>query len=130
DASGFEVEMTSLLTRLQGEWIAVELVHSGQAVPAAMLSMGSRSAKGNEVKVVFAGQVMVHVKVRIDESQPPTTGDYLNIGRSFTGMVSLGIMEWIGDEVRFCMAGPGEPRPSDFSCMPGSGRTLSRWKRR
>ena len=38
-----------------------ELVQNGQAMPAAMLSFGSRSAVGNEVKVVFGGQVMVHV---------------------------------------------------------------------
>ena len=130
DASGFEVEMTPLLTRLQGEWIPVELVQNGQPVPAAMLSMGSRSAIGNEVKVVFAGQVMVHVKVRINDSQSPIAVDYLNVGRSFTGTVSLGIMEWVGDEVRFCMAGPGEPRPAVFSCEAGSGRTLSQWRRK
>jgi uncharacterized protein (TIGR03067 family) len=128
--SKFEVEMTPLLKQLQGEWIPLELVQNGQAMPAAMLSFGSRSAVGNEVKVVFGGQVMVHVKLRIDDSQSPIAVDYLNVGRSLTGTVSLGIMEWIGDEVRFCMAAPGEPRPADFSSEPGSSRTLSRWRRK
>ena len=35
-----------------------------------------------------------------------------------------------GHEAVYCMGAPGAPRPSDFSCDTGSGRTLSRWKRK
>lgn len=42
------------------------------------------------------------------------------------GSVSYGILEWIGDEVRVLMAGPGRPRPEDFSVRQG---TLSQWRR-
>jgi uncharacterized protein (TIGR03067 family) len=130
DASAFELERTPLMARLEGEWIPVQLIQNGQAMPAMMLAMGARSVVGNEVKVVFGGQVMVHVKVRMDETQSPIAVDYLNVGQFSTGQISLGVMEWIGDEVQFCMAAPGQPRATDFSCEKGSGRTLSRWKRR
>ena len=130
DAAAFNVQMTPLLTRLQGEWLPVQLVQNGQTLPDMILPMGMRTMSGNETKVVFGGQVMVHAKIRIDESQLPIAVDYLNVGRSLNGEITLGIMEWAGDEVRFCMSGPSQPRPTDFSCPPGSGRTLSVWKRK
>ena len=52
--------------------------------------------------------------------------DYLNLDGRQAGTVSRGIMEWVGDEVRFHMAKPGGSRPADF--VPGSG-TLSQWRR-
>jgi hypothetical protein len=82
---------------------------------------------GNEVKVVFGGQTMVHAKVRIDETRTPIAIDYLDLRAKQRGVVTLGIMEWIGDDVRFLMAPAGAPRPIDFT--PDKG-TLSRWRRR
>lgn len=68
--------------------------------------------------------------LRQGDSQSPATEDYLNIGTVNTGQLSLGIMEWIGHEVCFCMAAPGTPRPSAFGSEPGSGVTVSRWRRK
>ncbi len=129
DPSAFEVEMTPLLRRLEGEWVPVELVMDGKPMPAEWLAFGSRAVTRNEVKVVFGGQTMLHVKVRIDEDVTPIAVDYLNLGKAQHGTVSRGILEWIGDEVRFLMAAPGEPRPSAFAPVPGTA-TLSRWRRR
>jgi hypothetical protein len=39
-------------------------------------------------------------------------------------------MKWQDEEIVFCMGAPCAPRASDFTCAKGSGRTLSRWKRR
>lgn len=130
DASSFDVTMTPLLRRLEGEWSAVRLVRDGQEMPADWLPFGSRTVAGNEVKVVFGGQVMVHAKVRIDEETAPMAVDYLNLGGASKGKISLGIMDWVGDEARFLMAAPGCPRPSSFAATPEKGHTLSQWRRR
>ena len=45
------------------------------------------------------------------------------------GTVSRGIMEWIGDEVRFVMPPAGRQRPDRFDPPPAKG-TLSRWRRK
>jgi uncharacterized protein (TIGR03067 family) len=127
DPAAFDIPMTPLLRRLEGEWIPVELAMDGKPMPPEWLSYGSRTATGNEMKVVFGGQTMVHAKVRIDERVMPMAVDYLNLKGKQAGTVTLGIMEWIGDEVRFLMAGPGEPRPSAFDAATG---TFSRWRRR
>jgi hypothetical protein len=77
---------------------------------------------------VFGGQVMLHVKVRIDESVTPIAIDYLHLHGRDNGRVSRGIMQWIGEEVCFLIAPPGQERPADFSAA-GPGLTLSQWKR-
>jgi len=98
-------------------------------MPDEWLSFGSRTAVGNEVKVIFGGQVMLHAKVRIDETVTPMAVDYLSLMGRQSGTVSRGIMEWVGDEVRFLMAGPGQPRPADFDASRDSG-TFSQWRRK
>ena len=128
DPASFDVPMTPLLRRLEGEWIAVELAMDGTPMAAEWLSFGSRTASGNEMKVVFGGQTMVHAKVRVDERATPLAIDYLHLSGRHAGRVSLGIMEWIGDEARFLIAAPGQPRPATFDdAVKG---TLSRWRRK
>jgi uncharacterized protein (TIGR03067 family) len=126
DARDFSARMTPLFERLQGEWAAVELVTNGKQAPAAWLTHGSRKMTGNELEVVFGGQTMVHAKVRIDEAATPIAVDYLSLSGKQKGTVTHGIMEWVGDDVRFLMAPVGAPRPASFS---DSG-TLTRWRKR
>jgi uncharacterized protein (TIGR03067 family) len=131
DPSSFMSDtMTPALSRLQGDWVPTELIQNGLTLAESMLPWGHRTTEGNEVKVVFGGQTMVHARMRIDESKSPFAVDYLNVGRSGKGQISLGIMQWVGEEVLICMSSPGDPRPADFSCDAGSGRTLSRWRRK
>lgn len=127
DAAAFEVEMTPLLRRLEGDWLPVQLVTNGEPMPEQWLAFGSRTVVGNEVKVIFGGQVMVHAKARVDESVTPIAIDYLAVGRSQKGTVTHGILEWVGDELRVLMAPAGQPRPSDFTSSAG---ILSQWRRR
>ena len=129
DPSSFEVEMTPLFERLQGEWIPVELFMDGKAMPSQCLAFGIRTMTGNEMKVVFGGQTMVHAKVRIDESVAPIAVDYLNLMKKQAGTITRGIMDWAGDEVRFLIAAPGDPRPKELTTSPPTG-TYSRWRRK
>jgi uncharacterized protein (TIGR03067 family) len=129
DEAAFQLTMTALLEQMQGEWRPVALVTDGKALPESMLAFGARTMKANETKVVFGGQVMLHAKVRLDESQSPIAVDYLNVGRG-PAIVTLGILELNGDLMRVCMASPGAARPREFSSERGSGRTLSEWVRK
>jgi uncharacterized protein (TIGR03067 family) len=131
DESAFAMgAMTPALARLQGEWLPLQLIHNGQPLAQTFLPMGSRITTGNEMKVVFGGQVQVHARMRIDDSQSPALIDYLNIGPASKGRTSLGLMRWVGDEIEICMSAPGQPRASDFTCNKGSNRTLSRWRKK
>jgi uncharacterized protein (TIGR03067 family) len=121
--------MTPLLNKLQGKWLPTQLIQNGKPLQDEYLGFGSRTFAGTETKVVFGGQTMLHARMRVDESQSPVTVDYLSLAKSTSGQISLGVLDWVGDEVRISMSTPGQPRPSDFSCESGSGRTLSQWKR-
>jgi len=121
--------MTALLEKLQGEWRPLSLVTNGSPLQSTYLPYGSRTQTGNETRVVFGGQTMVHALMRVDDSVSPVAIDYLNIGKG-PRVVSLGILEWEGTDLRVCMAKPGHPRPAEFSSQPGSERTLSSWRRK
>jgi len=116
------------LAKLQGEWSAVKIVQDGQELPAAMCAAGRRTADKNELKVTVAGQTMLHALLRIDEKEEPMHVDYCHLAGPVKGAVQLGIMKWLGAEMYSCMAPPGAPRPTDFTCPRGSGHTLSQWR--
>jgi uncharacterized protein (TIGR03067 family) len=128
DGAGFEFIESATLTRLQGQWAAVKIIRDGQELPSMMLRTGLRIATKNEVKVSFDGQLMIHALVRLDESADPVHVDYQNIGGACQGSVQFGLLKWLKDEACFCMAAPGQPRPSDFTAPSGSGRSFSQWR--
>ena len=129
DSAGFDFVPSPTLTLLQGHWSAVKLVRDGQEVPSMVLPTGRRQAVKNELKIFFGGQLLIDALIRIGESQSPIHIDYYNIGGFAKGTLQHGIMRWIGEDACFCMASPGQPRPDDFECAAGSGRTLSQWRR-
>lgn len=129
DEAPFAPHSTPLLATLQGEWIPTSLVNDGKPLADNLLRYGSRTMTGNETKVIFGGQVMVHARIRIDETQKPHAVDYLNIGRG-PRTLTQGIMEVAGGRVRFCMAAAGAPRPAEFASPAGSGYLLSEWRRK
>jgi uncharacterized protein (TIGR03067 family) len=128
DSAGFEFVDSPTLKRLQGNWTAVKIVRDGQELPAMMLRTGLRTATRNEVKILFGGQTMIHALVRLDESTDPMHVDYFNLGGACKDSIQNGLLKWINGEPCFCMAAPGEPRPTDFTCPSGSGRTISQWR--
>jgi hypothetical protein len=38
-------------------------------------------------------------------------------------------LEWAADTHNVSFAGPGQPRPADFSSTAGDGRTVTSWRR-
>jgi uncharacterized protein (TIGR03067 family) len=129
DPGSFDGPLTPMLKRLAGEWTPVRLVQHGAEMDSQWLQYGLRTTTGNEVKVVFGGQVMLEAKVRLDESAEPIAVDYLNLRGAQKGTISLGIMEWRDEDVRFLIASPGEPRPTAFVPLPATG-IFSEWRRR
>ncbi|MEO5958026.1 MAG: TIGR03067 domain-containing protein [Opitutaceae bacterium] len=128
DRAGFEFVASPTLAKLQGQWTAVKIVQNGEALPSMMLRTGLRTAEKNEIRVLFAGQTVIHALVRIDEGASPVTVDYYNLDGPLAGTIQHGLFEWSGDTARFCMSGMGQPRPADFTCPAGSGHTLSEWR--
>ena len=129
DETGFSPHVTPLLEKLQGDGVPTRLVNDGKPLGPDLLRYGSRTMTGNETKVVFGGQVMLHALIRIDDSLMPHAVDYLNVGRG-PRAITRGIIEVAGDTVRFCMAAAGAPRPAEFASPAGSGCLLSEWRKK
>jgi uncharacterized protein (TIGR03067 family) len=126
ETAAFDSPLTPALVRLQGVWTPLELTLNGKAAPAPWLASGSRTMRGNELEVVFGGQKMVHARVRIDDTKDPIEVDYLNLSGKQQGTLTLGIMQWQGNEVDFLMAPNGAPRPANWNEKKG---TRTRWRR-
>lgn len=114
---------------LAGEWIAIELVRDGKALPAEWLRAGRRIMTSDELQVTFGGQRMVHARVRYDDAHTPTHIDYLYLDGESRGRVAYGICTLANDELRVNIAPPGAPRPTAWDSAPGSGRNFSRWRK-
>jgi uncharacterized protein (TIGR03067 family) len=128
DLAQFKFVPSATLTKLQGDWTAVKIISDGQALPGMMLKTGHRRAVKNELTISFAGRTMIHALVRLDESATPIQIDYCNLDGPMKGTVQHGIFKWDGNEACSCMGGVGQPRPTDFTSSPGSGRTFSQWR--
>ncbi|MBX7105647.1 MAG: TIGR03067 domain-containing protein [Gemmataceae bacterium] len=128
DRTAFPYVEGPTLTRLQGDWSAVKVVLDGKELPKMMLTSGLRTATDNHVKVTFGGRVTVDALARVDDRVDLIQIDYLSLSGQSAGQIQLGIFQWIGDEACINMAPPGQPRPTDFTCPAGSGRTLSHWR--
>ena len=118
------------LARLGGEWSAVEIVRDGLSLPGAILKTARRSAKRNEITISVGGQVIIHALVRVNDRETPAQIDYFNLAGPARGRVQLGIMEWRNDAVCFCMGAADQARPTTFESKPGSGLTLSVWRKK
>jgi uncharacterized protein (TIGR03067 family) len=117
------------MAKLEGEWSMVSGEIDGQAMPAEFAKTAKRVAKGGETTVTINGQLFMKAKFTIDPAKTPKAIDYTFTGGPTAGKTQYGIYELDGDTVKFCFASPGQDRPAEFTTKPGSGRTLSVWKR-
>lgn len=105
------------LRGLEGEWRIARLEIDGNPLPATAL---------DHTRILIDGD-----RFRTESPEGNDEGtiaiDYLDLRAKQRGTITYGILEWIGDDVRFLMAAAGAPHPTDFT--PGKG-TLSRWRRR
>jgi uncharacterized protein (TIGR03067 family) len=109
---------------LEGEWVMVACVSSGQPLPKEYLSMGKRIARANQITVTMGPQTLLQAQFTVDRSKAPNSIDYL----LKNGQRQLGIYELEGDLLKVNFSAPGASRPTDFSTAPGDGRTYTEWK--
>lgn len=125
DPADFQ-DVTSGMLALQGEWLPLEIINDGKPLPANFMPMGRRTCEGSRVTVVFGGQKMVDVFAKAFDDG---TIDYLVASGPKANDLQYGIYSFDGDVLSVCMADSGQPRPTEFSSVPGSGHTLTRWRK-
>ena len=104
-------------------------VMNGQPMDQSLVKWVKRVTHGNQTTVYAGPQVMLQVEFTSDASKSPKTIDYFNTAGTNKGKSQSGIYEFDGELLKFCIAGPGNARPTEFKSEPGDGRTLTVWKR-
>lgn len=102
------------LVKFQGEWKLVAGEASGQAMPPNIVSAFSMMIKENQYE--FRNNLETEKGTLIlDPSQKPAQIDIMITEGSFKGQKQIGIYEYTGKKVKFCITQPGETkRPEKF----------------
>jgi uncharacterized protein (TIGR03067 family) len=116
---------------LRGEWRLVYGMEDGSEWPGYESRRVKMAINVDRQFEVWHGGGLVIGRVgslKFDPTTAPQSVDSTATGGGVS-VVSQGIYEFSGDTYRVCFAAPGEPRPTDFTCGPGSGRSLQVWRR-
>jgi uncharacterized protein (TIGR03067 family) len=101
-------------------------IANGMTVPESMVRTGRRVARDGQTTSWFGKQVILEARYGVDRSASPWRIDYgLKDGRRQEGIWRLtqdGTLE-------ICFAGPGAPRPGDFTSAKAPGVTFTAWRR-
>jgi uncharacterized protein (TIGR03067 family) len=113
---------------MSGEWHMVSCIRDGYTLEPLLVKSGRRIGRGGVTTTMFGKQVFMKAHYTLDSSQSPKTIDYAITQGASKGKTQYGIYELDGELLRICYAGPGKPRPSDFTSATGDGKTVTVWK--
>jgi uncharacterized protein (TIGR03067 family) len=114
--------------KLQGKWLVTSGVMDGTEIPKDQI-------KGD---LVFKGDTYTYTAgegeggagtFKIDPSKKPKVMDSVPSEGPVKGQTIEEIYEIDGDNLKICLALPGNPRPTEFKAPEGSGRWLFTYKR-
>jgi uncharacterized protein (TIGR03067 family) len=122
------------LDKLHGTWLTVSLVNDGKT----LVDVKNPPKEGPMTKLVYDGTKWM-VKVgdktiatgvfKIDSTKKLKEIDIMDESGTKNDKTKLGIYEIDGDKYKFCLAGAGKPRPTEFTAKEGSGHSLGVMKR-
>jgi uncharacterized protein (TIGR03067 family) len=117
------------MEKMQGQWTMVSGERDGQAIPDEFVQSLKRTIKGDRFSVKREDETLTAGTFKLDASKTPKTIDLKVDEGQAAGQSMHGIYEFQGDTMKICYAGPGKPRPTEFSAKEGSGQTCATWKR-
>jgi uncharacterized protein (TIGR03067 family) len=115
---------------LQGKWNMVSGIMNGLPIPEA--EKAASSVELDATTFIFhTSRQDYRGKYEIDTKKTPKTIDLFTAEAANTGIVpGPGIYALDGDELRFCFAERGKPRPSEFTSPAGSNQLVLILKRK
>ena len=122
-------EVSAELKELRGTWQLVEEIDDGKPMPAEEAKKSKLTFDGTgKWKVEIDGKIIGEGTALINPTRKPKTIDYTFTQGEAAGASFLAIYELTGDVFRHCGVMKGT-RPSEFSSKPGSGQTLTTFRR-
>lgn len=118
------------LARFQGAWQLVSVESNGETAPPERVRNVQVIITGQSHTVRSGERVLAHdVHFELDPTKTPRqVTDTLNQGPG-AGQEIRGIYRLDGDTLLSCVGQVGQPRPTEFTAGPGSGRSLRVFRR-
>ncbi len=118
------------LRHLEGTWKVVSREVDGNKVADADLKkLTLNIAAGGKAALLSDGTAIAKADVTVFPAKKPKEIDLLIAEGENKGQIARGIYELKDDTLRICYAQPGRDRPTEFASKPGSGNTLTLYKR-
>jgi uncharacterized protein (TIGR03067 family) len=118
------------LRHLEGTWKVVSREVDGKKVADEEIKkLTLNIAAGGRAALLSEGSAVAMADVTVFPAKKPKEIDLLLGQGENKGKIARGIYELKDDTLRICYAPPGKDRPTEFSSKPGSGNTLSLFKR-
>ncbi len=122
------------LDKLRGTWLTVSLQSDGKVVvdekaPPKEGPVTKLAYDGTKWMVIVGDKTVATGTIKIDATKTPKEIDVMDKSGERNAQTRLGIYEVDGDTYRYCLASPGQPRPTEFASKPGSGYVLAVSKR-
>jgi uncharacterized protein (TIGR03067 family) len=118
-------ELQNDFQKLQGAWTLYYAEQDGSSfLPGGSVQM---LVRGNRFLLAPNTPRATLGEFAQDQMNWPRQINYMPVTGPTAGQIYLGIYDVVGSVQRVCFAPPGQPRPTDFSAFPGSGRILNVW---
>jgi RNA polymerase sigma factor (sigma-70 family) len=114
--------------RLQGKWALVSLVQDGVELPNDQTRDIRLELTDKVFRSDLSSRLFRQAAYTIDPSREPKWMDVISPG-GFGEHVCRCIYRMERDQLTLCITWPGGERPTRFESRPGSGITLTQWRR-
>ncbi len=115
--------------QLQGSWTLMYAEQNGMQFSYDVSGLGRLFVRGNRYTLGPQTPGGATGKFALNGSRWPRQIDFTPMTGPHSGQTLYGIYEILGDTHKVCFAAPGQPRPTNFSTMPGTGQMNYVWLR-
>lgn len=117
------------LVAMQGEWGCTLNIRDGQRQPDEVAETIFRDVKDDILIISLFDKQLQKGKIKLDPTTTPKQIDVTMLEGPAKDKVSAGIYELKDGVLKICSAPAGQPRPTTFESKPGSGLSVTEWKR-
>jgi uncharacterized protein (TIGR03067 family) len=118
------------LAQFQGDWTVAVMEEHGKKAPDDEIKDKRVQIKDDKLTVLEKDKVVLEFRFKLDAAKKPRAIDFTYLTGEDKGTTELGIYEFDGDTVKFCVNEKGKERPKEFTTRPDNELNLVVLKRK
>ena len=115
--------------KLDGPWNVTSVVRNRNELPPEKLNGLQATFRDGHFAFKMGEKTLTEGTFQLDPGKSPPTIDLTSKDANGSAQKTLAIYDLTGDILSICGAAPGQPRPSEFEALDGSGHTLTTFQR-